>query len=399
MASWKKVIVSGSDANVKSLAVGTVSPSGVAGEISASGQVYAATAGASGLSAPYQVVVKGAGGVFAQTSSAAISPTLEELKFGSGLLSSHPVYSGSLAVGVGVDSSSLAGSGLTVDDSTGTIVVGQGSNINVSTNGIEIATASLVDTSFGLTADAGTVGAGKIGLKLASNAGLAFNGSGQLSASFVKGAALSAGNGIIMAAGNYDGDAVGTIGVDSSSLAGTGLDVNDGTGTIVVKGASSLTNDRTVIYNTTTKAFESGLIDDNGSLVTIGTGATSIEIDGNLIVNGTASFTHGSNVSIKDPFFTMASGSTTDQDFGIVGQTGSNAEDGIGWIYDSSEQRWAMSTGSNVEFGSSGAVVGHASVTLDGITSLVAANAASAAYAKKAGNVFVDSSDNIYIYS
>ena len=397
MASWKKVIVSGSDANVKSLAVGTVSPSGVAGEISASGQVYAATAVAAGLSAPYQVVVKGADGVFARTGSDAISPSLQELKFGDGLLSTEPVYSGSLAVGVGIDSGSLAGSGLTVDDSVGTIVVGQGDNINVSSNGIEIDTASLVDTSFGLTADAGTVGAGKIGLKLASNAGLSFNGSGLLSASYVKGEALSAGNGILMTGGNYDGDNARTVGIDSSSLAGTGLNVDDGTGTIVVNGASSLTTNRTVRYNS--GEFLSGLITDDGSTVTIGTGTTTVEIDGNLIVNGTASFTHASDVSIKDPFFTMNSGSDADTSFGIIGQTGSNAEDGIGWIYDSTEKRWAMTTGSDTVVGNAGTVVGHASIILDGISSITDADNASSVYAKKDGNVFVDGSGEIYIYS
>jgi len=403
MASWKKVIVSGSDANVKSLAVGTVSPSGVAGEISASGQIYAATAGASGLSAPYQVVIKGAGGVFAQTGSDAISPSLEELKFGTGLLSNHNVYSGSLAVGVGVDSGSLAGNGLAANDVAGTIEVGEGANINVSSNGIEVDTASLADTNFGLTADAGTVAAGKIGLKLATNAGLSFNGSGELSASFVAGDKLSAGNGISLkvgaSTGVYSGSAAATVAVDSSSLAGDGLAVDDSAGTLIVKGVDSLTNDRTVIYNTSTKGFESGLITDNGSQVTIGTGATTVTIDGDLTVNGTASFTHASDVSIKDPFFTMNSGSTTDTSFGIIGQTGSAQLDGIGWIYDSTDKRWAMSTGSNVTTGDAGTVVGHASVTLDGISSLIDANNASATYAKKAGNVFVDSSENIYIYS
>ena len=401
MASWKKVIVSGSDANVKSLAVGTVSPSGVAGEISASGQVYAATAEASGLSAPYQVVVKGAGGVFSQTGSDAISPSLEALKFGDGILtpSSGPVYSGSVAVSVGVDSGSLAGNGIITNNSAGTFEVGAGNNINVSSNGIEIDTASIVDTDFGLTADAGTVGAGKIGLNLASGTGLAFNATGQLSASYVAGAALSAGNGIIMAAGNYDGSAVGTVGIASASLAGDGLDVDDSAGTIIVKGVGSLTNDRTVIYNSSTKGFESGLITDNGSLVTVGTGNTTVTIDGNLTVNGTASFTHASDVSIADPFFTMNSGSTLDTSFGIIGQTGSAQLDGIGWIYDSTDRRWAMTTGSDTAFGDAGTVVGHASITLDGISSLVDADNASAIYAKKAGNVFVDSSENIYIYS
>ena len=92
----------------------------------------------------------------------------------------------------------------------------------------------------------------------------------------------------------------------------------------------------------------------------------------------------------------MASGSGTDSSFGIVGQTGSGALDGIGWLYNPSfggKPRFTMVTGSNVANGGTvGVAAGAASL-------LVASDDTSETdeYMAADGNMLVNSGD-IYIY-
>ena len=388
MASWKKVIVSGSSARLNSLGVDVDAPS-TTGQISASGKIHAVTAEAAGLST-YNVVIKNANGEFSHTSSAAISPSNATLTLGGGLTGGS--YDGSTGVDAGVDSGSLAGGGLTTG--TNTFDIGTGNNITVATDAIHVDSGSLVDTDFGLSADAGDITgltANKIGIDIGT--GLSFS-SGDLTATFVAGDALTDGDGILDF--SYDGSGVASIGVDSASIAGTGLEATSVAGKISLSGHASLATNRVTKWDGD-KLVNSG-ITDTGALITLGDSNDTVTVPGNLTVLGTASFQHSSDVSIADPFFLMASGSGTDSAFGIVGQTGSGDLDGIGWIYnpafgDNSKPRFTMVTGSNV---ANGGTVGVAA----GAASLLVASTDTSEddeYMAANGNMLVNSGD-IYLY-
>jgi hypothetical protein len=386
MASWKKVIVSGSSARLDSLGVDVDAPS-TTGQISASGKIHAVTAEQTGL-ATYNVVIKNANGEFAHTSSLAISPSNATLTLGAGLTGGS--YNGSTGVTAAVDSGSLAGAGLTTG--TNTFVIGAGNNITVATNAIHVNSGSLVDTDFGLSADAADISglsANKIGIDVGT--GLSFS-SGVLTAGFVAGDALTNGNGIQTL--SYDGSGTATIIVDTASIAGTGLEASSVTNKISLSGHASLTT------NTLTKWDGSKLVNsgitDTGTLITLGDSNDTVTVPGNLTVLGTASFQHSSDVSIADPFFLMASGSGTDDAFGIVGQTGSGALDGIGWIYNPSfggSPRFTMVTGSNVANGGTAGVAAGAASLLVSSTS----TSEDDEYMAATGNMLVNSGD-IYLY-
>ena len=396
MASWKKVIVSGSDARLGGLAVGTgVEPT--ANQISASGKIFATTSEGTGL-ATYNVVIKGANGEFKHTSSLAISPSNSTLTLGAGLTGTS--YNGSANVTTTVDSGSLAGSGIVAGTAGGadanTFKVGAGNNITVAADAVHVDSGSLVDTDFGLSADAGDITgltANKIGIDIGT--GLSFS-SGDLTATFVAGDALEDGDGIQNF--TYDGSGGVTLGVDSASIAGTGLEATSVTNKISLDGHGDL------VANTLTKWNGSKLVNsaitDTGTLITLGDSGDTVTVPGNLTVLGTASFQHSSDVSIADPFFLMASGSTTDSDFGIVGQTGSGNLDGIGWVYNpafaesgTTKPRFTFVTGSNVaEGGKSGVAAGAASLLVSSTNT-----SENDEYMAATGNMLLNSGD-IYLY-
>lgn len=390
MASWKKVIVSGSSARLDSLGVDVDAPS-TTGQISASGKIHAITAEATGLST-YNVVIKNANGEFSHTSSLAISPSNATLTIGNGL--SGGSYNGSAQADIAVDSGSLAGAGLTTG--TETFAIGAGNNITVATDAIHVDSGSLVDEDFGLSADSAKIAsltANKIGIDIGT--GLSFN-SGLLQADFVNGANLTAGDGIVDF--TYNGSTGVAIGVDSASIAGTGLEATSVTNKISLAGHGSLVSNRLTKWNGT-QLVSSG-ISDTGTLITLGDGSDTVTIPGNLTVQGTASFQHSSDVSIADPFFLMASGSGTDSAFGIVGQTGSGALDGIGWIYNpafveagTTAPRFTMVTGSNVENGGTiGVAAGAASLLVSSTDT-----SETDEYMAATGNMLLNSGD-IYLY-
>ena len=392
MATWRKVIVSGSSAELTAIGVGLNEPKATAGTISASNKIYASSSlPASPIAGELAVLIKGANGEIQYTGSNAIAPSLAALTFGDGLSGTAASFNGSTAVSFGLDTGSIAGSGITAMTDGSGIEVNLGDNLMFQGSGIAVDSASLADTARGISASA----AG-LSIKIAaSNAhGLSFNGSGQLSASFVAGAALTAGSGIRLTGGatDYDGTAGLSISVDTGSIAGEGLTA--ASATLQVKGASSLTDEKLVRWDNGNSQFVDSTITDTGTAITLGAAATTVTIPGNLTVVGTASFQHSTNVSIADSFLLMSSGSTSDVAFGIIGQTGSAAKDSVGWQYNAAD-RFGLVTGSVIATGEGGVFAGFASLL---VNTTDTAQAASDPYMAETGNFLVDGSDNVYVY-
>jgi hypothetical protein len=155
--------------------------------------------------------------------------------------------------------------------------------------------------------------------------------SGQFTGSFSGSANLN---------GSFTGSFSGSIGSMPPLTQGVGIVPFTYSGssaqTVAIQGAASLTTNLLPKWNGT--GFSNSNITDNGTLVTVGSGATSgltvqagginvtgnstfnqnLVVTGDLTVAGTASFQNTENVLIADKFLILASGSTSLTDGGFI---------------------------------------------------------------------------------
>ncbi len=407
--SWKKVVVSGSNAHLASIGVGKAAAPSTAGHISASGKLFTATSDAGATLSSFDVVIKGANGEFMHTASSAINPSLKNLTISTGLLgiaggSTVTTYNGDTTTTVSVNSASLAGSGITPKaDGTG-FELKVGNNLTSDSSGVRVKTGSLA--GFGLTADPAfvtasggpTLGTGKIAVNVDGTT-IGINGSGQLTV--LGGSAANAlTSGVGIQSFSYDGSAGATVIVDTGSLAGTGLTGTSGqvgyqANKISISGSFAGTDK---VLKWTGTAFDETTISDNGSdAISLGGAGYTVTVPGNLTVQGTASFTNATNVSTADDFFLLNSGSGTAENFGIIGQTNSAGTAGIGWSWNATNKRWGMykdmvTTGGGAlgsdKVGDAPLLLAETNVT----------NATDTDYQAKNGNMLIDGNGNIFLY-
>jgi hypothetical protein len=175
------------------------------------------------------------------------------------------------------------------------------------------------------------------------------------------------------------------------NLATNGVIVRTGAGTVAARTITGTTNQITVT-------------DGNGvsgnptiSLPNDLTVPANLTVPGNLTVIGTASFQNTTNLEVADRFVLLASGSNTTGDGGIVVQ---QATQNIGELfgYDSTFQRWGV-TGSFVANQSNYVP----DAFMAAVTTLSSANPNTSGPAAKysvVGNIYVSSGDeSIWIYS
>lgn len=398
--SWKKVVVSGSNAHLKAIHVGSVGAP-ADGAISASGKIFATTVEDDSLSS-FDVVIKGPGGEFMHTASSAINPSLQNLTISTGLLPSAD-YNGSSEKTISVDSGSLAGNGLNATTNGGhtagfEVKAASNGAISVTSAGVAVDTGSLAGS--GLSAndsDIAGLAVGAMGVKVDGST-ITINGSGQLQAAAgTLTNALSQGNGIQTF--SYDGGTADVnVIVDTGSIAGLGL-----TGTA---GDNGFTNNKISVKgnfsdNTAALKFNSGeftetnITDNGSSAISLGDSNYTVTVPGNLTVAGTAKFIDSTNVSTADSFFLMKSGSTGDTAFGILGQTGNST--GTGWMYGgSTNKRFTMTKNADVTSG------GEAGTLIGSATLLVNTTNTSTALAddhmSQNGNMLIDGNQNIFLY-
>ena len=399
--SWKKVIVSGSNAHLNTISLGNLGTP-ADGAITASGKVFANTREDDALSS-YDIVIKGPGGEFMHTASSAINPTLQNLSISTGFIQNGSNYNGSGAQTISIDSGSLAGNGINAT-TTGTHTAGfevKGATngaITVTSTGVAVTTGSLAGA--GLSADENAISGlavGAMGVNV-DGTSITVNGSGQLVASAGSLTnALTNGNGIQTL--SFNGGASGkTVIVDTGSIAGVGL-----TGTA---GENGFTNNKIGIKGnlsgngslkfTSGEFVNSTITDDGSSAIQIGTSGYTTTIPGDLVVEGTAKFINATNLSTADDFFLMSSGSSVDEAFGILGQTGAGT--GTGWMYNPNiggKKRFTMTKNADTTSGGeAGTLVGSAALVVASTNPL----STDATYEDANGNMLIDGDGNIYLY-
>ena len=115
-------------------------------------------------------------------------------------------------------------------------------------------------------------------------------------------------------------------------------------------------------------------------------------LQGNLVVQGTSSFQHQDNLDVADRFIRLASGSSANGDGGIaIQQTAANDTELFGFDYN--EKRWGFTSSFNPEAGSG--FVPKSFVAAVGDNNGVSGSSDFQA----AGNIYVDGSGEIYIYT
>ena len=117
-----------------------------------------------------------------------------------------------------------------------------------------------------------------------------------------------------------------------------------------------------------------------------------VEIDGNLTVNGTLAYLNTTNTEIKDKYILLNSGSTDPDTAGLVVDQGSGAGDAF--LFDATDLRWGVNKNIAATTGSANSEA-HISVVVDENDT----NHIDEAYYQKNGNIKVDTSGNIFIYS
>jgi hypothetical protein len=344
MATWKKVIVSGSNADLNRLNVGTNQQiSSSVADTRLSGSFSGSFSGYFSGSTDLPNLTQGAGiSTFtydgSSTATVAVSGaaqltdnTLTKWDAISGKFVNSSLYDGGTSI-TGSSSIKLTGITSSLSGSFSGSFQGDGSNltgivtnllvygdggisgsIDLKTQNLKVlGTAGEIDTALSLNpmSDGYTVQVG-----LPSNVKITQD-------LFVTGSVTALGG----FTGSFSGSAV-----LPALTQGTGISAftynGSGTANVAVSGASSLSS------NTLTKwdgsKFLNSNISDNGSLVTVSSNTTfnnNVTISGDLTVNGTASFINTQELLVKDKFTTFNSGSNSLTDAGFIFQytTGSN---------------------------------------------------------------------------
>lgn len=328
MPTWKKVIVSGSNANLTALSVdnltsgqvviggGTSNLSTTA--INGSGNILATT-GATGVSIS---------GSFSGSFQGSFSGTATSASFAS--TASFVTASGVFGP-YGANSVISASHAVQAAATTGTLTFGEGltsgtfngsSNVTVQVSGAADLTNNIIpkwnntDNKFAVSSltDNGTIVTGTTSIQLSG-------ANSSLTGSFT---------------GSFRGDGSGLSGL------ATTLSVSGSSG----NGSVSLQTQALTIAGTTNEVETSM----SGQTLTIGlpndvTIGNNLTVTGDLYVQGTTTTINTSDLYVEDKFILLASGSATAGDGGIIIDRGSDSNANIAFGFDSLTDRWGYQNG------------------------------------------------------
>ena len=126
----------------------------------------------------------------------------------------------------------------------------------------------------------------------------------------------------------------------------------DGTVNITVTAAAGTLTGATLASNVTGSSLTSvgtlaGLTATGTTALTTLTVSGDATVTGNLYVNGTTTSVNTTDLYVSDKFITLASGSATSGDSGIIIDRGSDAAGNVAYGFDSATVRWGFQNGLN----------------------------------------------------
>ena len=333
MASWKKVIVSGSNANLTALQVDTLVNGVVTGSsngtlgiqpINGTGNILATT-GSSGVSmsgsfsGSFQGTFTGLinSASFAQTASfITASGVFGPYGSNSVLTSSYAINSsasiGTLTFGEGLTTGTYNGSGNVTLTVSGAAQLTNNAITKWDNTDNKFVTSSLTDN--------GTVVSGGSSIQLS---GSASSLTGSFTGSFI-------GNG-----SGLTGLAT-TLRISGSNFSGQPF--TSGSVALTTQGLIIQGTQNEIAVTASNQTVTIGLPDD----VTIGNNLT---VTGDLYVNGTTTTINTADLYVEDKFIVLASGSTASGDGGIIIDRGSDSNANIAYGFDSLTDRWGYQNG------------------------------------------------------
>jgi hypothetical protein len=376
MATWKKIVVSGSNVSQLNNDAGYLT-AGTLGQANGF-----ATASFDGVNLLANSVTGSLN--FASSSGQGLTISAnagtDTLTFGLSAIPNASLANSTFNVGAG---NGLTGGGSANLGATSTVNVGAGTHITVNTDDIAVNTTTLTPAISGsifsqVSGDI-TITNGGVATISANSVALGTDTTGDYVAN------LGAGTGVTIGSNTGEGSAP-TIAVNYGSTANTAV---QGSTTISLTGTAN----EVEITGTTAQALGAGPSYTIGlpNNVTIG---NNLIVSNNLTVFGTASFQQTTNLEVADRFVLLASGSTTDGPGGIVVQQDTqNVGELFGW--DSGADRWAV-TGSFT--------ANQSAFTPDAfmaaVTTAAGTSPAPASRYNAVGNIYVSSGDeSIWIYS
>lgn len=261
-------------------------------------------------------------------SGKALGSNLDTLTLGSGLDGTS--YNGSAAVTVSVNSSSMA-TYFRQD-----AYAGVSGDVTIASNGVAaIGTGVIVnaDINSGAAIDYTKINFG----------GSGFVSSSVLNTSVTQGTVVNVINGVSQSAALLNLGTTGTPTFGGLTLTNGNIAVNNGTSTAI-----TTTGTTAAVFNTnatTVNAFGAATTVNIGAGSGTTTIGNSLVVTGDLTVNGTLSYINTTDLFVEDKFILLASGSTTAGDGGIVIDRGSDAAGNIAYGYDSATDRWGFQSG------------------------------------------------------
>jgi len=408
MASWKKVLVSGSAAELSSLTLDTALPVAQGGTNATSLADKAVlisqdsgddTVNALALTGNGEIVVGGSSGP-AVEAAADVAGTGLTAVVGDGTLVINVDAAQTQITDVGaLDAGSITSGFGNIDNGTSTLNTGNATVDNL-VNDSSVANSRITGSFTGSFVGDGT-GLTGTGLDIDSLSALGGTGLHQTQDHFVfsdngteKKITFSNLEDAIF--GNVSGDAtiaaggaltIGANAVEGSMLnsnvAGTGLDYGSNELSVDVSDFMTSGSNNRVLTATGTDGqnAEANLTFDGSTLV----------VNGNLEVAGTQTTVNSTNLLIEDRFVLLNSGSSATGDGGILVGSGS-AYSSSAFIFDDSEDRWGVQI--DTQLGSTAATA-----VPEAYSSLLVLNAhtGSSTYTKN-GNLRIDDSGDIFIY-
>lgn len=356
MATWKKVVVSGSNISQLNNDAGYLT--------SVTAQNTFATMSINGVSVIADSSVDTL--TFASSSGAGLNiigdSGADSITFTLGGIPNSSLTNSSVTV--------TAGNGLTDGGSVSlggstTLNVGAGTHITVNADDIAVNTTTLIPAVWAASASyTGSIFSGITGDVTISAAGVSAIGAGVIVNNDINASAAIAASKInfggtgIVSGSSIASSAQGEVTLTTNGVAGSTVDLGLQTTDTPTFAGLTLTNGTTATISTggtTMNVFNTNATTVNfaGAATTLNvgnaSGTTTIAgnaiVQGDFTVNGTTTYINTQDLYVEDKFILLASGSATAGDGGIIIDRGSDAAGNIAYGYDSITDRWGFQSG------------------------------------------------------